>query len=137
MPQNLDAVAVRAWCRLALDALGRAREESAGDGVIHCFSGGVAEARAYLDLGQYLSFSGILTFKNAGNLREPSAESVMSQPRIISDRAEMKFPVAVRVLDGSKYRSPSLGPFIPHWRGSWLCITHMRTTKPPTAAPQA
>ncbi|MFE0176679.1 DAK2 domain-containing protein [Streptomyces sp. NPDC059002] len=27
MPQNLDAVAVRAWCRLALDALGRAREE--------------------------------------------------------------------------------------------------------------
>ncbi|NEA03912.1 DAK2 domain-containing protein, partial [Streptomyces sp. SID10116] len=27
VPQNLDAVAVRAWCRLALDALGRAREE--------------------------------------------------------------------------------------------------------------
>ncbi|CAM5700277.1 DAK2 domain-containing protein OS=Streptomyces alboniger OX=132473 GN=CP975_25695 PE=4 SV=1 [Streptomyces alboniger] len=27
MPQNLDAVAVRAWCRLALEALGRAREE--------------------------------------------------------------------------------------------------------------
>ncbi|MCF3121438.1 DAK2 domain-containing protein [Streptomyces arenae] len=27
MPQNLDAVAVRAWCRLTLDALGRAREE--------------------------------------------------------------------------------------------------------------
>ncbi|MEU5957658.1 DAK2 domain-containing protein [Streptomyces sp. NPDC047525] len=27
VPQNLDAVAVRAWCGLALDALGRAREE--------------------------------------------------------------------------------------------------------------
>lgn len=27
MPQNLDAVAVRAWCRLALEALGGAREE--------------------------------------------------------------------------------------------------------------
>ncbi|MEU4999468.1 DAK2 domain-containing protein [Streptomyces sp. NPDC021622] len=27
MPQNVDAVAVRAWCRLALDALGGAREE--------------------------------------------------------------------------------------------------------------
>ena len=27
MPQNLDAVAVRAWCGLALDALGGAREE--------------------------------------------------------------------------------------------------------------
>jgi TatD DNase family protein len=34
------------------------RDERAGAGVIHCFSGGVAEARAYLDLGQHLSFSG-------------------------------------------------------------------------------
>ncbi len=39
-------------------------------GVIHCFSGGVDDARRYLDLGQYLSFSGILTFKNAGAIRE-------------------------------------------------------------------
>jgi TatD DNase family protein len=38
-------------------------------GVIHCFTGGVAEARRYLDLGQDLSFSGILTFKTAGAIR--------------------------------------------------------------------
>jgi TatD DNase family protein len=42
-------------------------------GVIHCFTGGVAEARVYLDLGQHLSFSGIVTFKNAGNIREAAA----------------------------------------------------------------
>jgi TatD DNase family protein len=38
--------------------------------VIHCFSGGEAEARRCLALGAYLSFSGIVTFKNARPVRE-------------------------------------------------------------------
>jgi len=42
-------------------------------GVIHCFTGGVADARRYLDLDQHLSFSGILTFKSAGPIREAAA----------------------------------------------------------------
>jgi TatD DNase family protein len=47
------------------------REERAGEvgGQIHCFSGDRAAARAYLDLGFYLSFSGIVTFKNAEEVR--------------------------------------------------------------------
>ena len=61
------------------------REEQAGDGVIHCFSGGVTEARAYLDLGQYLSFSGILTFKNAGNLRAAAAFAPLDRILIETD----------------------------------------------------
>lgn len=39
-------------------------------GVIHCFSGGVNLARAALELGFYISFSGIITFKKAEELRE-------------------------------------------------------------------
>jgi TatD DNase family protein len=42
-------------------------------GVIHCFTGDVGDARRYLDLGQYLSFSGILTFKNAAPIRDAAA----------------------------------------------------------------
>ena len=38
--------------------------------VIHCFSGGVDEARACLELGAFLSFSGIVTFKNAEAVRD-------------------------------------------------------------------
>jgi TatD DNase family protein len=51
------------------------RDEGAAEvgGVIHCFTGGVEDARRYLDLGFYLSFSGILTFKNAGSIREAAA----------------------------------------------------------------
>ena len=61
------------------------RDEKAGDGVIHCFSGGVTEARAYLDLGQYLSFSGILTFKTAGNIREAAAFAPLDRILIETD----------------------------------------------------
>jgi TatD DNase family protein len=48
------------------------RREGAGElrGVIHCFTGDYNAARAYLDLGFYLSFTGIITFKNAEPLRE-------------------------------------------------------------------
>jgi len=41
--------------------------------VFHCFTGGPAEARRCLDLGAYLSFSGIVTFRNAGEVREAAA----------------------------------------------------------------
>ena len=61
------------------------RDAQAGDGVIHCFSGGVAEARAYLDLGQHLSFSGILTFKTAGNIREAAAFAPLDRILIETD----------------------------------------------------
>jgi TatD DNase family protein len=39
-------------------------------GVFHCFTETEAVARAALDLGFHISFSGILTFKNAGDIRE-------------------------------------------------------------------
>ena len=47
------------------------RQEGNGKlcGVIHCFTGNYQSARAYLDLGFYLSFTGIITFKNAEPLR--------------------------------------------------------------------
>jgi TatD DNase family protein len=48
------------------------RSEGAGKlhGVIHCFTGDYTAAQNYLDLGFYLSFSGIITFKNAEPLRD-------------------------------------------------------------------
>jgi len=39
-------------------------------GVIHCFTGSEPLARKVLDLGLYISFSGILTFKNAHGIRD-------------------------------------------------------------------
>nr|WP_295886936.1 TatD family hydrolase [uncultured Devosia sp.] len=38
--------------------------------VLHCFTAGVGLARTALDLGGYISFSGIITFKNAEEIRD-------------------------------------------------------------------
>lgn len=48
------------------------REENAGSvgGVFHCFSENLSFAKHALDLGFYLSFSGIITFRNASSLHE-------------------------------------------------------------------
>lgn len=48
------------------------REEQASDcgGVLHCFTEDQATAKALLDMGFYISFSGIVTFRNAEALRE-------------------------------------------------------------------
>jgi len=54
------------------DTIAILREEKASDvgGVFHCFSGDAWLAKDALDLGFYLSFSGILTFQNATMLRD-------------------------------------------------------------------
>jgi len=41
--------------------------------VLHCFTGGPDEARRGLDIGAYLSFSGIVTFKGADDVRAAAA----------------------------------------------------------------
>jgi TatD DNase family protein len=50
-----------------------AREGAPARTVFHCFSGGVLEARRCIEMGAVLSFSGVVTFKNASNLREAAA----------------------------------------------------------------
>ena len=54
------------------DTIAIMREERAGEagGVMHCFTETWAVAEAALDLGFHISFSGIVTFKNAVELKE-------------------------------------------------------------------
>jgi TatD DNase family protein len=54
-------------------------------GVFHCFTETQAVARAALDLGFYVSFSGILTFKNASDLRAVAAETPLDRCLIETD----------------------------------------------------
>ena len=54
------------------DTIAIMREEKADEigGVMHCFTEDVAMAKAALDLGFYISFSGIVSFKSAAALKE-------------------------------------------------------------------
>lgn len=57
------------------DTLAILRQEGGADvgGVFHCFTETMEVARAALDMGFYISFSGILTFRNAQELRDVAA----------------------------------------------------------------
>jgi len=53
--------------------------------VFHCFSGGPVEARRALDLGAWLSFSGIVTFKTADDLRAAAALAPLDRILVETD----------------------------------------------------
>jgi TatD DNase family protein len=63
------------------------RDEGAGKlrGVIHCFTGSYEAACAYLDLGFYISFTGIITFKNAAALREVVRKAPLDRMLVETD----------------------------------------------------
>jgi TatD DNase family protein len=64
-------------------------------GVIHSFTGDVAFARRLLDLGYYISFSGIVTFRNADLLRE-TAKFVPNDRILVETDAPYLAPVPLR-----------------------------------------
>lgn len=53
--------------------------------VFHCFSGGPAEADHCVSLGAMLSFSGIVTFASAGELRKAAAECPLDRMLVETD----------------------------------------------------
>ena len=95
------------------DTLAILREEgedgSAGSagGVFHCFTETAAVARAALDMGFYVSFSGILTFKNAQDLRDVAAFVPLDRLLIETDSPYLA-PVPYR----GKPNNPSYVPYV-------------------------
>ena len=63
------------------------KEEKAQEvgGVMHCFTESMSMAQAAMDMGFYISFSGIITFKNAASLREVVAATPLERLLIETD----------------------------------------------------
>ena len=97
----------------ASDTLTLLREEgedgSAGSagGVFHCFTEDWEVAQAALDLGFYISFSGILTFKSAQSIRDVAAKVPLDRLLIETDSPYLA-PVPYR----GKTNNPSYVPFV-------------------------
>ncbi len=53
--------------------------------VLHCFTGGPDEARRALDLGAWLSFSGIVSFRNADDVRAAAALAPLGRLLVETD----------------------------------------------------
>jgi TatD DNase family protein len=78
-------------------------------GVFHCFTETMAVAKAALDLGFYISFSGIVTFKNASDLREVAAYVPLDRCLIETDS-----PYLAPVPHRGQTNSPAFVPFVAH-----------------------
>lgn len=91
------------------DTLAILREEGGGaaTGVFHCFTETAAVARAALDLGFYISFSGILTFRNAEDLRDVARFVPLDRLLIETDSPYLA-PVPYR----GKTNQPAYVPFV-------------------------
>jgi len=93
----------------AADTLRIMREERAGEvgGVMHCFTESWDVAQGAMDLGFYISFSGIVTFKNALGLKDV-ARRVPLERMLIETDAPFLAPVPFR----GKTNEPGLVKYV-------------------------
>ncbi len=84
--------------------------------VVHCFTGGPEEARRCLDLGARLSFSGVVTFKNASDVRQAAALCPMDRLLVETDSPFLT-PVPHRGTANEPARVPLVGAAVAQVKG--------------------
>jgi len=75
--------------------------------VFHCFTGGPTEARRCLDVGAMLSFSGIITFKTADDVRAAAADCPLDRILVETDA-----PYLAPVPHRGQANRPALVPLV-------------------------
>jgi TatD DNase family protein len=90
-----------------LDEEGEDGTSGSAGGVFHCFTETAEVARAALDRGFYISFSGIVTFKTAQDLRDIAAWVPLDRLLIETDS-----PYLAPVPHRGKANNPSFVPLV-------------------------
>ena len=84
--------------------------------VFHCFTGGADEARAALDRGAYLSFSGIVSFPSADDVRAAAALCPLDRLLVETDSPYLA-PVPLRGKPNSPANLPLVGEVLARIHG--------------------
>ena len=103
----------------AEDTMRLLREHQAHAGVIHCFTEDVHTAKLALDLGFYISFSGIVTFKNATAIQE-AARYVPLDRLLVETDAPYLAPVPKRGKPNEPAYVRHTAAFVAQLRGDSL-----------------
>ena len=103
----------------AADTMRLLREHQAHAGVIHCFTEDVHTAKLALDLGFYISFSGIVTFKNATAIQE-AARYVPLDRLLVETDAPYLAPVPKRGKPNEPAYVRHTAAFVAQLRGDSL-----------------
>jgi TatD DNase family protein len=98
------------------EILGTAVREGGVTGVLHCFTGSAELARKALDLGFFISLSGIVTFKNAHELQE-TARQVPLDSLLVETDAPFLAPVPHRGKTGEPAFVADTAAFVAELRG--------------------
>ena len=103
------------------DTLAIMREERAEEvgGVMHCFTEDYDMAKQAMDLGFYISFSGIVTFKNAENVREVAAKVPLDRMLIETDA-----PYLTPVPKRGKPNQPAHVEHVARFLADFKCVSY-------------
>ena len=109
------------------DTLRIMREEGADKGVMHCFTESLAVAEAAIELGFYISFSGIVTFKSARDL-QAVARAIPLERMLIETDSPYLAPVPFRGRTNEPAYVRHVAEFIATLRGEPLERIGQQTT---------
>jgi len=87
--------------------------------IMHCFSGGMAFAKACVERGYWLSFPGTVTFKGADDLRDALAVTPLDRLLVETD-APYLTPVPARGRPNASYLVAHTAAFVAEYRGDDL-----------------
>ncbi len=104
------------------------QQNSSLKGVMHCWGGTKEETKWFLDLGFYISFSGIVTFKNAQQVQE-SAKQVPSDRLLIETDCPFLAPVPRR----GKRNEPALVRYVAEYLAQLRQVSLEKLAKQTTA----
>ncbi|MBT4921664.1 MAG: TatD family hydrolase [Rickettsiales bacterium] len=97
------------------DILTNAMKKQTFSGVMHCFTSSYDLAKASLDLGMYISISGIVTFKNAEDLRETVKKIPLDRLLIETDS-----PYLAPVPKRGKTNEPAYVKYVAQFLANYL-----------------
>lgn len=109
------------------DTLRIMREEGADSGVMHCFTESWEVAQAAMDLGFYISFSGIVTFKNATALQDVAQKVPLDRMLIETDSPYLA-PVPYRGKTNDPSKVIHVAEKIAELRGVPVSVIEQATT---------
>lgn len=100
------------------DTLDILTAEKAEHGIIHCFTEDYTTAKKALDLGFYISLSGIVTFKNATDLQDVARKLPLDRLLIETDS-----PYLAPVPKRGKSNEPAFVPYVAQFLGDLYGIS--------------
>jgi TatD DNase family protein len=112
------------------DTLRILKEEGADQigGVMHCFTESLSVAKAAIDMGFFISFSGIVTFKSAKDLQE-TCKSIPLDRMLIETDSPYLAPIPYRGKINEPAWVSKVGEFIAELRGIPLDVVAAQTSE--------